>query len=502
MKKILTIILDGYGLRNDETGNAIKLAETPNFIRLWETFPHTTLYASEERVGLKNGQFGNSEIGHKTIGAGRLLKQKPERLEDFTKNLENEEKFLEFVDFLNENKKPIHFIGMLSDKDVHSNHNNLLRIIDFLKDKIENKVYYHIITDGRDTKEDVCLTYIKDLQKKIDETHLGSIATICGRYYAMDRNKFWDRTKVYMDLITKGIGVNILDITKGINRNYESKIYDEFIKPMVINDEGIIKNGDTIVWLNHREDRAVQILNALTNPNFEEFSCKKIPDSKVFSMYPFDHPIKTYAFLDGEAVKNPLGVYLSELGLTQARVAETEKYAHVTYFFDGEYEGKIEKCDKYLIPSPNVSTYDLCPEMSAIDVTKKTIQCMEKDYDFILVNYANPDMVGHTGNLEATIKAITVVDICLGKLIESADENFYKVVILADHGNADTMIDLEGAPVTSHTTAKVPFIICDKSISLNEEMDLTNVAPTILDYMDIALPKEMQETPSIIGTKD
>lgn len=502
MKKILTIILDGYGIREEEEGNAIKLAETPNFDRIWEFYPHTTLFASEEYVGLKNGQFGNSEIGHKTIGAGRLLKQKPEKTEEFTKNLNDNEKYLEFIEYLNSNENSLHFIGMLSDKDVHSNCNNLFRIIDDLKDKIKNKVYYHVITDGRDTKPDISLNYIHELEKKIKESNLGNIATICGRYYAMDRDKNWDRTKLYVDLITKGIGISVLDIDKAITKSYESKIYDEYLKPMIINKEGIIKNGDTIVWLNFREDRAVQLLNALTNPEFNEVIVKKLPDIKVFSMFPFDKPIKTYNFLGGEIVSNPLGIYLSELGLTQARIAETEKYAHVTYFFDGEYEGKVDKCDKFLIPSPKVATYDLMPQMSAIEVTKKTIQCLEKDYDFILVNFANPDMVGHTGNLEATIGAITVVDICLGKLLEAAEENFYKVIVLADHGNADIMVDEDGNPVKTHTTSKVPFIVCDKNISLKEGGDLTNVAPSILDYMDIAAPKEMQDVMSIIEDGD
>lgn len=502
MKKILTIILDGYGIREEENGNAIKMAETPNFDRIWETYPHTTLFASEEYVGLKKGQFGNSEIGHKTIGAGRLLKQKPERVDDFTKSLDENEKFQEFIEYLNSNNKSVHFIGMLSDKDVHSNHNNLLRIIEALKGKIKNDVYYHVITDGRDTEPDVALKYIHELQNTIKKTNIGSIATICGRFYAMDRDKNWERTKVYMDLITKGIGISVLDIDKGINKCYEANIDDEHIKPLIINKDGIIKNGDTIVWLNHRGDRSVQLLNALTNENFEEISIRKLPDSKIFSFFPFDKPIKTYNFLDGEMVKNPLGIYLSELGLTQARVAETEKYAHVTYFFDGEYEGKIDKCDKYLIPSPKVDSYDKIPEMSAIEVTKKTIACMEKDYDFILTNFANPDMVGHTGNLEATVGAITVVDICLGKLLEAAEENFYKVIVLADHGNADTMLDENGEIVKTHTTAKVPFVVCDKNIKVIDGGDLTNVAPSILDYMDIAVPKEMQDVMSIIEDGD
>lgn len=494
MTKILTLVLDGYGIRESEHGNAIKIAETPNFDRIWNTYPHTTLFASEQYVGLKEGQFGNSEIGHKTIGAGRLLKQKPEKTEEFTSNLDKNDKFAELISYLNESKKPLHFIGMLSDRDVHSNHNNLLRIIRYLSDKISNKVYYHIITDGRDTEPAVCLKYIHELQDTISATGLGSIATICGRYYAMDRDKNWERTKLYTDLITKGTGISAKNIDEIINAFYEKNIEDEQLKPILVDPTGLIKNGDTIFWLNFRDDRALQILNVLTNQEFKEYDFKKLPDSKIYTFFPYDKPINTINFLDGDMVKNPLGIYLSDLGLTQARVAETEKFAHVTFFFDGEYDGKIENCDKFLLPSPKVATYDLAPQMSIIDVTKKTISCMEKDYDFIFTNYANPDMVGHTGDLDATVKAINIVDLCLGKLLQAAEDNFYKVIILADHGNADMMLDENNEPVKTHTCSKVPFIICDKSVKLKEGGDLTNVAPTILEYMDIAIPKEMQET--------
>lgn len=498
MKKILTIILDGYGIKETEYGNAIKLAETPNFDRLWNNYPHTTLFASEEYVGLKEGQFGNSEVGHMTIGAGRKTKQNPGVVESFVNNLEFEEKFLSFVDFLKDSKKPLHLIGLLSDKDVHANINNLLKIIDFLHDKIENKVYYHVITDGRDTLPNESIKYIRILQKKISDTNFGEIATVCGRSYAMDRNKNWERTKVYSDLITKGVGITAIDIERAIDTSYNKGITDEYLKPLLINRDGVIKNGDNVMWLNFREDRAVQLMNALTNPKFDIFSTNKLLDSKFFTFFPLDKPILAYNFIDQNIVKNPLGLYLSELGFSQARIGETEKFAHVTYFFDGAYEGKIDKCDKYLVESPKVATYDLKPEMSAIEVTKKGIACLEKDYDFILLNYANPDMVGHTGNLEATIKAIVAVDICLGKLVEAAEENFYKVIILADHGNADTMLDDSGNVVTTHSISKVPFIICDNNIQIKDEGDLTNVAPSILDYMDIAVPKEMVETESIV----
>ena len=499
MKKVLTIILDGFGYREEEHGNAIKMANMENFNKLWEQYPHTTLFASEEHIGLKSGQFGNSEIGHMTIGAGRIIKSNNIVVDDFLdKEIANSEQFLDLIDNYHQNQKPIHIMGMLSDKDVHSNINHALKIFKLLKENEVKDIYFHIITDGRDTEVDVSCDYIKMLEDKIKEYGVGKIATVCGRYYAMDRDKKWDRTKKYYDLVTRGIGISSIDAKKSIKSSYDKKITDEFINPLLINKDGLIKNGDTLIWTNFRADRARQILASLTDQNFEEFATYKMPDLNVYSFLPVDKKIKTINFIPEEGVINPLGIYLSNLGITQARIAETEKYAHVTYFFDGMYEGKIEKCDKFLLPSPKVATYDLEPQMSAIAVTKKVIACMEKDYDFILVNYANPDMVGHTGNLEAAVKACMTVDICLGKLLEVAEENFYKVIVLSDHGNIDTMLDENNEPVTTHTLAKVPFVITDNNVELKKSGTIAEVAPTILDYMDIAKPKEMFETESLM----
>ncbi len=499
MKKILTIILDGFGYREEEHGNAIKMAKMDNFNKLWEEYPHTTLYASEEPIGLKQGQFGNSEIGHMTIGAGRLVRSNNNLVDYFLENeIATNEEFLKLIEEYHENPHKIHIMGMVSDKDVHSNINHMLTIFKLLKEAEVKDIYFHLITDGRDSAVDVAYEYIKMLEDKIKEYGVGKIATVCGRYYAMDRDKKWDRTKQYYDLVTRGIGISSADIKKSIENSYKRKVTDEFVNPIILDNNGLIKNGETLIWTNFRADRARQILTSLTDLSFEEFATYKMPDLKVFSFLPVDKHIKTINFIPGEGVENPLGIYLSQLGITQARVAETEKYAHVTYFFDGMYEGKIDKCDKFLLPSPKVATYDLQPQMSAIDVTKKVIACMEKDYDFILVNYANPDMVGHTGNLEAAVKACISVDICLGKLIEVAEENFYKVIVLSDHGNIDTMLNENNEPVTTHTLEKVPFIITDNHIKLKESGDITQVAPTILEYMDIAKPKEMAETESLI----
>lgn len=499
MKKILTIILDGFGMREELHGNAIKEANPKNFNFLWERYPHSLLWASEEPIGLLKGQFGNSEVGHKTIGAGRKLPQDIDRIHDFLDNkIEENENFQNLINKTKEKKSAIHIMGLFSNGLVHADMEHFLKLYEHLvKNEIKN-IYFHLITDGRDTKITEAYTYIRVLEEKIKELKVGNIATMCGRFYAMDRDNKLDRTKTYYDLITKGKGASVKSVESALNTCYKKNVTDEFLPPIVLNSKGILKDGDTVIWMNYRTDRAKQILDSLTNKAYNNYPVVNYNELDVYTFVPIDKKIKTISFLEEECVENPLGIYLSKLGLSQARIAETEKYAHVTYFFDGEYDGSIENCTKILVPSLKVKTYDLDPRMSAVEVTKKTIACMQRDVDFILVNFANPDMVGHTGNFDATVKAIMTVDVCLGKIIEEAENNFYKVIVTADHGNADKMLDEEENPVTTHTLAKVPFIILDDTITLKKEGDLTNIAPTILDYMDIATPKEMKDTESLI----
>ncbi len=492
MKKVLTIILDGFGLREEERGNAIKSANMLCFNKLWAEYPHSVLSASEEAVGLHEGQFGNSETGHTTIGAGRLIKQNETLVDDFLASnvLENET----FNKLLLNKDKDIHIMGLCSDGNVHAGVDDFLKMHDILVKNGFTKIHYHLITDGRDTGVHSAYTYIKQIEDAIKHSKVGNIATICGRYYAMDRDKHYDRTRKYYELVTRGVGNNYSDIKKIINAMYEKGITDEFLNPIVVDPNSLIKNGDVLIWMNYRADRAKQILKSFVDPNFAEFHTYKMDNLEVYSFLPIDKDIPTNNFIEDPVINNPLGLYFEKLGLTQARIAETEKFPHVTYFFDGGYNGKISKCSEFLIPSPQVATYNLKPEMSAVGVTKKCIECMGQDYDFILVNFANPDMVGHTGDFDATVKACMAVDLCLDKIIEKADDNFYKVIILADHGNADIMIDDNGNKVTTHTLSKVPFIIRDKNVKLQEFGSLTMVAPTILEYMDIAVPEEMKET--------
>ena len=493
MKKVLTIILDGFGYREEEHGNAIKAANMLCFNKLWDTYPHSLLKASEEAVGLHAGQFGNSETGHMTIGAGRLIKQNETLVDEFLNSnvLENDK----FANLINEDKdKNIHIMGLCSDGNVHAGIDDFLKMYELLVKNGCSKIHFHLITDGRDTSVHSAYNYISQIENTIKLHKIGDIASICGRYYAMDRDKHYDRTRKYYELITRGIGIDTSDISTIINKMYEKNITDEFLNPIIVNKDSTIKNNDVVIWMNYRADRSKQILRCLTNPEFSEFHIYPMPNLKVYSFFPVDKEIKTINFLEDPVIENSLGLYLEKLGFTQARIAETEKFAHVTYFFDGGFDGKIARCNEFLIPSPSVPTYNLKPEMSAVGITKKCIECMEQDYDFILVNFANPDMVGHTGDFDATVKACMAVDLCLDKIIEKADDNFYKVIVLADHGNADIMIDDNGNKVTTHTLSKVPFIIRDKNVKLQETGSLTMVAPTILEYMDIAVPEEMKET--------
>ncbi|MFI3260716.1 MAG: 2,3-bisphosphoglycerate-independent phosphoglycerate mutase [bacterium] len=499
MKKILTIILDGFGISDSDNGNAIKDASLKNFEDFFNGYPHALLEASGPAVGLQEGEFGNSEVGHTLIGAGRYLKQNAELVTDF---LEEEYKENESFNKIIENKeKTFHLVGLCSDGRVHADVNHFLKLYDILVETGVTKINFHLITDGRDTAPTDAIRFIELVQEKINEKNIGKIATVCGRYYAMDRDDNVERTKSYYNLLVNGIGVGETNLVHGIKTNYAKGITDEFIKPIITDINATIKDGDIVFWMNYRNDRAKQIVGALSNNKYDLFPTKTFENLQVCSFMPVDKKCKNIYFFVKKEIKNPLGLYFADLNLTQARIAESEKYAHVTYFFDGGYEGKVEGCTKHEVSSPNVSTYDMLPEMSSVSVTKKVVKAMEDDVDFILVNYANPDMVGHTGNIDATIKGCMAVDICLGKLLEIADDHFYKVILLSDHGNADKMLEDDGTVCKTHSMSKVPFIIRDNNIELESEGTIINVAPTILDYMDIALPQEMQETESLLINK-
>ncbi len=499
MKKVLLAVLDGFGIRDEKSGNAILNADTPNFDKLWKNYPHSLLNASGEYVGLEKGQMGNSEIGHLSIGAGRLIKQNVAQINDMfnDKSLKNNSAYNDLIDYVTSNDKILHIMALISDGGIHSHIKFVLKMIDNLYNDGVKEIYVHAITDGRDTDTHVAYKYIKQVEDKLCDYNIGHVVSICGRYYAMDRDKKWERTKYYSDMVTRGIAVQADNLEYAINLCYKKGVTDEFLPPIMINKKMTIKDEDALLWFNYRPDRAKQILNVLTDVDFKEYNSVKLPNLKVYTIYKIDEAINSKHLLDHIDVINPFGEYISTLGLSQARIAETEKYAHVTYFFDGGRELDLENCDRFLIPSPKVATYDLKPEMSSNEITKQVIKCLNNDYDFILVNFACPDMVGHTGNYDATIKAIEAVDNCLGEIMESVEENLYTMFITGDHGNADYMIDDNNKMVTTHSTNPVPFITTDKKLKLLNG-NITSIAPTILKYMDIRIPDEMKESDLLI----
>lgn len=473
MRPVLLCILDGVGIREEKLGNAFKNANTPNFDFLWENYPHTVLNASEEYVGLPKGQMGNSEVGHTNIGAGRIVYQSLELINKSFKNheIDNNEKLLEIFSYVKKNNKKLHIMGLTSDGGIHSHIDHLNGIISIAqKHGLEDKIFIHAITDGRDTLYNSSYSYIEKLKSQ-------NIASISGRYYAMDRDKRYERTNLYFDTIT-GNNITNMSIKDYINNSYANNETDEFIKPALFIKDGKIEKDDALIWINFRPDRAIQIVNKIISYGTKVLTMMKI-NNEISAPYLFSH----------EKIKNTLGEYLSNLGYTQARIAETEKYAHVTYFFDGGETLNLKGCDQILIPSPKVATYDLKPEMSAYEITDTLLKKID-NYDFIILNFANGDMVGHTGNYEKTIEAVEHVDICLGKIINKINEKNGLLIITADHGNCDYMFDKEGNIITSHSLSVVPFIVMKKDLTLTNG-NLSDIASTILELCNIDIPKEM-----------
>ena len=441
-KPVILTILDGYGLRDNPHGNAVKLANNKVFNMLWDKYPHTTLEASGEKVGLPKGQMGNSEVGHMNIGAGRIVYQPLELInksiadKDFFEN----EKLLNVLSHTQQNNSKLHIMGLISDGGVHSHINHLMALLDLCKQKNIEKLYLHLFTDGRDVLPQSAYEYIKQVEEKLKELGIGQIATIGGRYYAMDRDNNYDRLKKGYDAIVHAKGVESASIKDYIATSYEQGIIDEFFEPAVFAKEGNIEDNDGVIVFNYRKDRLREILTAITNPNFNEMEVVRFKNLPVVTMMPVvDSVIAEYAF-DDPKLTNILGEYVESLGKSQLRIAETEKYAHVTFFFDGGKEVDYKNEKKILIPSPKVATYDLKPEMSAYKVTDELLNELG-NYDLVILNFANGDMVGHTGVLEAAIKAVESVDECLGKIYDKVEELGGIMVVTADHGNCEEMLD-------------------------------------------------------------
>ncbi len=486
MKKVLLCIMDGIGHSDKINGNAVKQANTKNLDKLISIYPNKYIEASGEYVGLPKGQMGNSEVGHLTIGAGKIIYQ---NLELINKSIEdksfyNNKSFLNAINHAKENNSNIHIMGLLSDGGVHSHINHFIELLKVCKNNDFSNVYFNIFTDGRDTKMDSSIKYLDLLQNEINKYNIGKIATISGRYYGMDRDKRWDRIKKAYDSIVNNVGLKYDNYKELILDNYKNDVTDEFIIPSIIDQNGMIHDNDSIIWVNFRPDRSIEILNALVSNNFNFFDVKKLSNLYLTTMMYVNDDIKSDIAFKKDILDNTLGIILSRNNKKQLRIAETEKYAHVTYFFDGGRELKLDGCKRILIDSPKVATYDLKPEMSADEITNTLLKEMDNDYDFILLNFANGDMVGHTGNFNATIKAVEKVDEMIGKIYNKCLDDDYLFIITADHGNAEKMIDDDNNIVTSHTNNKVPFIVCDKNLSINVDK-LSDIANFILDKLNI-----------------
>lgn len=491
MKKVILLILDGFGINNNEYGNAIKQAKTPVLDKLLGFFPNSELEASGTEVGLPKGQMGNSEVGHMTIGSGRINPQALTYINDKIKSKEffENDVLLDMMDYVNQKGSTLHIIGLLSNGGVHSSANHFYAALAMAKLNKVKRVCFHFITDGRDTSPTSGLQFVTDFMERAKKLNLGELATISGRYYAMDRDNRWERIKKVYNALVFGVGNEFRTYESCFNEHYKRDITDEFINPSIITRGKEIKDGDAVLFINFRPERMKELIETFTNENFKMFKTKQFENLRLVSLFNINENVE-YAF-DTEKPTKTFGEYIDGLDFTQVRIAETEKYAHVTYFFDGMKDFNSKKCEKILIPSPQVSTYDTKPEMSVGEVTETVLNVMENDYDFILVNFANPDMVGHTGNIEATISAIEICDFCLGKIFEKAKENFYELIITADHGNAEKMLNKDGTPITSHTTSKVPFILCNENYKLKKEGSLKDIIPTIIDIYEIKKPDVM-----------
>lgn len=495
------IILDGFGCRSETKGNAVAQANKPNFDRLWNKYPHAQLQASGKAVGLPEGQMGNSEVGHLNIGAGRVVYQSLTRVNlsieegDFYKN----ETFLDAMKHVKEKGTQLHIMGLLSDGGIHSHIEHMFALLKMAKDQGLDKVHIHGFLDGRDVGQKTAKEYIKQTEDKIAEYGVGDIATLSGRYYAMDRDNRWERIEKAYRAMVYGDGPDYTDPYELVDDAYKNEIYDEFVLPSVLKNEdgspvGTVQDEDAIIFFNFRPDRAIQISQVFTNDDFRGFDRgDRFPKDVFFvQLTHFSETVKGPVAFKPTNLDNTTGEVLAQHGLTQLRIAETEKYPHVTFFFSGGREDKFPGEERILIPSPKVATYDLKPEMSAYEVTDALLKEIEAEkFDAIILNFANPDMVGHSGMLEPTIKAIEAVDECLGKVIDAIIAKGGDAVITADHGNSDEVVTLEGNPMTAHTTNPVPVIVTKEGVTLREDGVLADLTPTLLDNLNVELPKEM-----------
>ena len=495
-KKALLMILDGWGIGNHQKSDVIYSTPTPYWDSLIKNYPNSQLQASGENVGLPDGQMGNSEVGHLNIGAGRIVYQDLVKINKSIadKSILNNPEIKRAFEYARTTGKGLHMMGLTSNGGVHSSLEHLFALCDIAKEYDLKNVYLHCFMDGRDTDPKSGKGFIAEVQEHCAKS-AGVIASIIGRYYAMDRDKRWDRVKIAYDQLVNGEGANFDDMVAAMEASYADGVTDEFVKPIVNSTvDGRIKDGDVVIFFNYRNDRAKELTIVLTQKDMTEEGMHTIPGLQYFCMTPYDASFTgVHILFDKENVSNTLGEYVSSLGMKQLHIAETEKYAHVTFFFNGGREAPYDGEDRILVPSPKVATYDLKPEMSAYEVKDKLVAAInEQKYEFIVVNYANGDMVGHTGIYEAIEKAVVAVDNCVKDTVEAAKANDYEVIIIADHGNADNAINSDGTPNTAHSLNPVPFVY----VTANKDAKVKNgrladVAPSILHILGVEQPKEM-----------
>ena len=495
-KKALLLILDGWGIGNKSKSDVISTTPTPYWDGLIANYPNSKLEASGENVGLPDGQMGNSEVGHQNIGAGRILYQDLVKINKSIKDgsIYNNPEVKKAFSYAKDNGKNIHFMGLTSTGGVHSSLAHIFALCDIAKKYELENVFIHCFMDGRDTDPQSGKGFVAEVEQHCAES-TGKVASVIGRYYAMDRDKNWDRVKLAYDLLVSGIGAEATSMTDAIQESYDNGVTDEFIKPIHNSTiDGTIKEGDVVIFFNYRPDRAKEITIAFTQQDMPEHGMMRIKDLQYFCMTPYDSSFTGINVLfRKDNVNNTLGEYISALGKKQLHIAETEKYAHVTFFFNGGREDPYEGEDRILVPSPKVATYDLKPEMSAYEVKDKLVEAINtQKYDFIVVNYANGDMVGHTGVYEAIEKACVAIDECVMDTVEACKKNDYEVVIIADHGNADNALNEDGTANTAHSLNPVPFVYvtANKSAKVKDGV-LADVAPSILKIMGLPQPEEM-----------
>ena len=497
MQKVLLMILDGWGDGNKSKGDVIYTVHPEYIYSLREQYPTANLLTDGENVGLPEGQMGNSEVGHLNIGAGRIVYQDLVKINRACRDnsiMQNPEVKAAF-DYAKENGKNVHFMGLVSDGGVHSSIDHLYKLLDISKEYGIENTYVHCFMDGRDTDPKSGKGFIEALEAHMAKS-TGKIASIIGRYYAMDRDKRWERVKIAYDQLIDGVGKQATDMVAAMQESYDEGVTDEFINPIVAVENGqpvgTIKEGDMVIFFNYRNDRAKEITQVLTQEDMPAEGMKTLP-LYYCCMTPYDANFKgLHILFDKENVQNTVGEYVSSLGLKQLRIAETEKYAHVTFFLNGGREAMFENEDRILVPSPKVATYDLQPEMSAYEVKDKLVEALDtQKYDFIALNFANGDMVGHTGIYDAIVKAVKAVNECVEAVVESAKKNGYEVVIIADHGNADNAINADGTPNTAHSLNPVPIIVVSDRVQTVENGVLADVAPTVLKLMGLEQPAEM-----------